>query len=129
MGRASGLCLLLADAPEAARVVPAKLFEYMAARRPVLSIAPPGETQELLSGHPAARCCHPGDVDEIVDALRDMIAEHKRGDSVAWGAWDPSRFSRAHLTGELAALLRSVTGGNWKTPLPPRAGTARTSPR
>jgi len=112
MGRASGLCLLLADAPEAARVVPAKLFEYMAARRPVLSIAPPGETQELLQGHPAARRCRPGDVDEIVGALRDMIAEHKRGESVVWGPWDPSRFSRAHLTNELAALLRSVTGGN-----------------
>lgn len=112
MSRASGLCLLLADAPEAARVVPAKLFEYMAARRPVLSIAPPGETQELLLGHPAARRCDPRDVDGIVATLREMIAEHQRGDSVAWGAWDPSRFSRARLTFELAELLRSVTRGD-----------------
>src|SRR5262249_52954753 len=33
---ADASCLLLADLPGAERVVPAKLFEYMAARRPIL---------------------------------------------------------------------------------------------
>jgi len=52
MREASGLCLLLSSLPAAERVVPAKLFEYMAARRPILGVVPDGECRDLLEGHP-----------------------------------------------------------------------------
>uniref|UniRef100_A0A7C2JYG7 Glycosyltransferase subfamily 4-like N-terminal domain-containing protein n=1 Tax=Schlesneria paludicola TaxID=360056 RepID=A0A7C2JYG7_9PLAN len=48
MHSADALCLLLSDVPGAERVVPAKLFEYLAARRELLAIVPDGETAGLV---------------------------------------------------------------------------------
>lgn len=45
------LVILLADREGAERVVPAKLFEYMALRRPILAICPPSELERLLHTH------------------------------------------------------------------------------
>ena len=54
MRSADGLCLLLSDLPEAGRVVPAKMFEYLAVRRPIFAIVPPGEVSSLLQDCPFA---------------------------------------------------------------------------
>ena len=45
---ANGLCLLLSDVPGADRVVPAKLFEYLATRKDMLAICPGGETADIV---------------------------------------------------------------------------------
>ena len=45
---ADALCLLLSDVPGAERVVPAKLFEYLAIRKQMLAICPEGETAEIV---------------------------------------------------------------------------------
>lgn len=116
MLRSSGLCLLVADVPGAERVVPAKLFEYMAARRPILAIAPRGEVWHLLAGHPAARLCEPRDADAIAAALREEVARHRAARPREWGAYDPSRFSRARAAADLAEAMEGVL---------PAAGPAR----
>jgi glycosyltransferase involved in cell wall biosynthesis len=108
MRGSSGLCLLVADVPGADRVVPAKLFEYMAARRPILTLAPRGEVWNLLAGHPAARLCEPGDADGIAAALRDEVARHRAARATEWGTFDPSRFSRARQASELAEVMRGT---------------------
>lgn len=101
----SGLCLLVADVPGAERVVPAKLFEYMAARRPILTVAPRGEVWNLLAGHPAALLCEPRDTEAIAAALRGEIARLRDGRATEWGGFDPSRFSRAALAAGLADAM------------------------
>jgi hypothetical protein len=50
---AQGLCVLLSGVEGAERVVPAKVFEYLASRRPILAIAPQGELWEIVRAYPA----------------------------------------------------------------------------
>lgn len=104
---ASGLLLLLADLPGASRVVPAKLFEYLAARRRILAIAPPGEVWDLLAPF-RARCVSPADVAGIARCLRREIDEDASGTGSAADAAEPGRYSREALAGELASLLTSL---------------------
>jgi hypothetical protein len=113
MREASGLCLLLSDLPAAERVVPAKLFEYMAALRPILGVVPDGECRELLEGHPAATVCDPREPGSVARALSQEIARAASGREPEWGSWSPSRYSRAHLAAELAGALHGVSSA-WR---------------
>jgi glycosyltransferase involved in cell wall biosynthesis len=106
---ATGLCLLLADKPGADRVVPAKVFEYMAAKRPVLAIAPRGEAWDLLEDYPAAHRFVPADVEGISRWLAEQLRQHRAGTSPAFPEWDESRYNRRSQTGQLAEILESVT--------------------
>lgn len=111
------LCLLLADEPGAERVVPAKLFEYMALRRPMLALVPAGETQQLVHTMPDAQRFDPHDAEGIADWLAAQLAAPfvaspqpsplgLRVDDAS--AAELSRFSRSELTGQLARLLDAV---------------------
>jgi hypothetical protein len=91
-------------------VVPAKLFEYMAARRPILAIAPEGEARGLLQGHPATYGCHPADAEAIAGAIGSAVERDSVGNPLSWEGFDPTPFSRTRLAAELALNLRQVVG-------------------
>ncbi len=109
MRSADGLCLLLSDLPEAGRVVPAKMFEYLAVRRPIFAIVPPGEVSALLHDCPFAFVHSPSDVTGIVQRLGDEIERHRLGVSLPTGLWDSSPFERRQQTEQLAELLERVS--------------------
>lgn len=109
MNSADGLCLLLSDLPEAGRVVPAKMFEYLAVRRPIFAIVPPGEVSSLLHDCPFAFVHSPRDVDGLTQRLGDEIERHRLGVSLPTGLWDSSRFERRRQAGQLAELLERVS--------------------
>jgi hypothetical protein len=85
--------------------MPAKVFEYLAARRPLLAVVPPGEVSELLGPFPRARCFVPSDVDGLA---RFLAADVEGADP---GADEPTpddataRYARDRQAGELAGLL------------------------
>ena len=108
---ADALLLLLSDVPGAERVAPAKVFEYLAARRPILAVMPEGEIAELVRESDPG--CHylPNDATGIAEWLRSRLA--------GWAAAPPGvgeaqidRFERRSLTGELARLLDDLTRGS-----------------
>src|SRR5690606_29048313 len=52
-----------------------KIFEYLALRRPILLLAPPGPARELLHTLDAGRSASPGDVRGVVQALGALFDE------------------------------------------------------
>ncbi len=106
------LLLLLDEQPGAERVVPAKMFEYLALGKPILALAPDGETSELLRRHSQAVIFRPAETERLAHWLKarlETLATWKMRCGVTHGTAASSkllaRFSRPYLAGELAQLL------------------------
>ena len=110
MRGSEALCLLLSDLPGAGRVVPAKLFEYVATSRPILTISPPGEARDLLRGYTGGQFS-PSEVEGIATWLADAIRAHRAGNfpSTTAGDWDASPFTRDNEAGQLAAFMNEIS--------------------
>jgi glycosyltransferase involved in cell wall biosynthesis len=105
---ADGLCLLLSDLPGAERVVPAKVFEYLAAKKAILAIAPRGEVWDILKHYPEGSTYVPGDIGGITNWLVRQVRAHKEGHSVYLNGWDPAPFGRSHQARQLSEILDSL---------------------
>ncbi len=110
MQTSQALLLLLSDLPGAGRVVPAKLFEYMAAGRPMLAVAPRGEAWDLLAGHPGTGRYEPADVAGVAGWLERAVRDHRTGRVSDGDGWDVSPYTRGNEAGQLAAFLTSSLG-------------------
>jgi glycosyltransferase involved in cell wall biosynthesis len=136
---AAGLCVLLSDSPGAERVVPAKIFEYMAARRPIVAICPKGEVWDILGHYPAAHLCLPSEPESIAGCLASEIRRHLDECPPDFDAWDASLYSRRTQAAQLADLLASVSGGqllgkrpasaSWSAPRADQAGRSPAHPK
>ena len=109
---ATVLVLPLRNDPEYRPILPGKLFEYLASRRPILGIGQEdGAMARVLTDTGAGITA---DWDNM-DAMRSFIdtewEQFKAGD-VPPVAGDITRFSRRSLTHELAALLEKVSQKN-----------------
>ena len=110
MQTSDGLCLLLADLPDAGRVVPGKLFEYMAVRKPIFAVTPPGEVADLLSDFPLGFVHSPNDIAGLARKLGDEIERKRLGVPLPIGLQNANQFERRQLTAQLAGLFDAVTG-------------------
>jgi glycosyltransferase involved in cell wall biosynthesis len=92
--------------------VPAKAYQYLRAGRPMLAVAPPGATAELVRRAGAGVVVDPLDVDAMADHLARWLRRLRAGDAFA-GTASPevvARFDRRRLTADLATLLGSLGG-------------------
>ena len=110
MRTADALLLLNADRPGTHRIVNAKTFEYMAAQRPILLVAPQGDLWDVVGDMTGSALCTPQDTAAIVQALATWIEQHRLGVDIGAGDWNLERFHRRTLTGQLAGLLNELTG-------------------
>ncbi|MEP6591357.1 MAG: glycosyltransferase, partial [Gemmatimonadota bacterium] len=110
MQTADALLLLLSGVPGAERVAPAKVFEYLALRRPILAVMPEGEIAALVRASGAGAHFLPDDIGGIAAWLRNRLSQATPS-RPAGDERQIARFERRALTGELALLLDELTGG------------------
>jgi glycosyltransferase involved in cell wall biosynthesis len=110
------LLLLVPDADSRGRsVVPAKLYEYLAAGRPIIAAVPPdGEAAAILRETNAGMVVDPRDVRGIAAALAEMVDrfEDRRLDDVPLAPALVDHLSRAARAAELHAVVTSVASGS-----------------
>jgi glycosyltransferase involved in cell wall biosynthesis len=84
---------------------PAKLFEYLGARRPILVMAPPGVAVSLVRELEAGLVASADEPEEVANAILSFYSLFQQGKLQGWSAKDLSAYERRHLTGQLASLL------------------------
>lgn len=102
MARADVLLILQPDYP---LQVPAKIYEYIVAGRPLLVIGGEGATANLVQRHRLGRCC-PNTVQEIKRTLVSILSSESA--LLAPTPADTEQFSYRALSGRLAELLDRV---------------------
>ncbi|MFO1094112.1 MAG: glycosyltransferase [Planctomycetaceae bacterium] len=102
---ADALLLLNAELPHAERIINAKTFEYIAAHRPTLVVAPRGDLWDLLADIPETVMRRPSDTVGITEALTGLLERFIRGGRLPSTECDTSMFERSGQAGELAVLL------------------------
>lgn len=110
------LLLLLDDQRGADRVVPAKLFEYLAIGKPILAMCPFGEASRLLDRFGRGATFRPGEIELAVQWLKarlDDFSAHGRPGLAPVPSSKSSpgleQFSRPSLTRDLSKLLCDCT--------------------
>jgi len=106
--------LLLLDAPGRRAGVPAKLYEYIGANRPVLALAEPdGDVAWVLrESRVPHRIAPPLEVEVIRRALTDLLQDPATARCGGQDKPIQQRFTRQRLAGELAAVLDSCPGAS-----------------
>jgi hypothetical protein len=105
MRSADALVLIEPDVPFHL-FVPSKLVDYVGADRPILAIAPPGASQQLLD-HLKVDYCRPGDAIAITNMLETLLDDLSRSERSSTTATkirlkaDPAR--RASLKNDVVA--------------------------
>ena len=106
------LLLLIPDAEGRGRgVLSGKVFEYLAAERPILAVVPPnGAAAELIRETGAGVVVAPDDVGGIRAALAELEGAWRAGalDRPTLSSEDRTRLSRRARSEELAELLRRL---------------------
>jgi glycosyltransferase involved in cell wall biosynthesis len=103
--------LVLFDSPGRTIGVPAKLYEYLGAGRPILALAEPGGDVAAILRESGVlhRIVAPKDTLQIQQALRELRQGTGTADAVADGSL-LQRFTRESLTRSLACRLDSLIG-------------------
>ncbi|MDH4037349.1 MAG: glycosyltransferase family 4 protein [Candidatus Krumholzibacteria bacterium] len=101
---------VLFDTPNRKFGVPAKLYEYLGAGRPVLALAESdGDTANILREAGLRHAiAHPLRTGEIRDALSGLIAARGEGSPVIADPARLARFTRENLAGTLAGIMDEV---------------------
>jgi glycosyltransferase involved in cell wall biosynthesis len=101
MLESSVLLLIIPDHHSNKCIITGKLFEYLAASRPVLCIGPSaGDASEILKLTDHGRCADYSDSEGICNILEEFYKTDPGCEMIP-----PAEFSREYLTGRLAALL------------------------
>lgn len=92
-------------------IVTGKLFEYLAAKRPILAVVPPGEAARLITEARAGIVVHENDPEKLSDALYRAILELKDREDFSPVQDVVHRFERGGLTSMLAGVFNELVDG------------------
>jgi glycosyltransferase involved in cell wall biosynthesis len=107
---AADACIaILKPIPLYATVYPNKVFDYMAAGRPVV-LAIDGVIRQVVEGAGAGIFVSPGDADALAQAIRRLADDPRLGKSMGARGREvvENRFDRAQLAQQLAEVIESM---------------------
>jgi glycosyltransferase involved in cell wall biosynthesis len=109
---AANLLLLIVHNNDIGRIaIPAKVFEYLALRRPILTLAPrDSEVVELLREYNCSAVVEPDNVDGIANAIEHAYTEFAQGKEIPTSEVFVRNFERSELALKLAKLFCDVVG-------------------
>jgi glycosyltransferase involved in cell wall biosynthesis len=102
------LLLTLNDRLGANLLYPGKVFEYLAAQKTILALAPEGPTADLIRGMEAGLIVPPDDVGAIKQAILDLFRQYEQGSSLSRTYDNLQQFERRTLTQRLAQCLDTL---------------------
>jgi len=85
-------------------MVPGKLYEYLAAKRPILALVPEGAAANIVRSTKSGIVVPPEDVNLTKQAILNFFQEWKRG-SLGTIQSDITKYDRRALTEELAKIF------------------------
>lgn len=106
---ASILILPLRKEPEYEAVLPGKLFEYLASRRPILGIGQTDGAMARVVRDTGAGIVYDWNEEKKIRTWLDFCWEEFKNDELKDNTSDISRYSRRRLTTKLAELLDGIT--------------------
>ena len=91
--------------------VPAKLYEYLASRKPILCLTDSGECADLILRARAGMIVPPNDVEKITSQLVNLYQSWQNGSlSITPDQQLIQLFERRQLTGQLAQIFNDLSG-------------------
>jgi len=104
------LLLILGDKSKSEGRIPAKIFEYMAVKKPVLAYGQaPSDVQKIIQDAGAGTFVPFDDLNYLDQAIEQMFVNFKSGKSSV-NPTGIEKFERKYLTGELAKVLDQIIG-------------------
>ena len=107
--QASVLLMAIPDVPRNLGILPGKVFEYLAAGKPILCVGPAGSDADQL-----LRECHAGqalpydDYVLMLSTLEKFVAQWQLSTNLDLPATSTARYSRRALTARLAKLVKNL---------------------
>ncbi|ALW87347.1 hypothetical protein AUC43_12910 [Hymenobacter sedentarius] len=104
---ASALLMAIPDVPRNFGILPGKVFEYLAANKPILCVGPAGCDADILLQECAAGHALPyQDYALMLETLEGMVDQWRKNPNLDLPAISHERYSRVSLTQRLAELVR-----------------------
>ena len=110
--RAADALLVITEGSTRRSVATGKLFEYLAARRPILVLGDETEAARIVADAGAGFAAAAGDPEEIAAALRRLL----EADSFSADRKEVDRYAYPKLAEEYSALIEEVVEGRTRRP-------------
>jgi glycosyltransferase involved in cell wall biosynthesis len=103
------LLYLPAASQHIAAMIPQKVFEYLASKKPILAVVPPSDVADILARTGGAVISRAGDTQKIAHDILTFVQRVKTG-QLAGATNDISMYSRKSLTKKLADIVTNLAG-------------------
>ncbi len=104
---ADALLLTLSPIKGSERIIPAKIFEYLALQKHILAVLPDGSAADILNGFSGCVTIDPGDTTRVSRACQGLF-ERWQSHTMEPVVNDVSTHSREKKTGDLCAVFNDV---------------------
>jgi len=105
----SGVLLLVEiDSEDTKSIIPGKLFEYLAVKRPILALGPKGsDIENIINETKSGRFYNYNQADVLKSHLLELYSDFKRG-SLAVSSEGIEKYSRRELTKRMSQVIQSI---------------------